>query len=181
MLDPVSDKLFKRSQTGPGVKMKRPQLNLKRLSRRVRWPLFFIVVGLGVVAIAQGIGVINLITPSGNTTCVNTCGAPTATGPVTASTICNAGTGAYSQTISPFPWGTVVNGTTAKQYLCVQNTGSGPYTIQVASTLPSTYGTITSPQTGANVLANGFLLVELDWAVAATAPSGSVPAFSTRV
>jgi hypothetical protein len=90
-----------------------------------------------------------------------------------AGTSCIASSGTYGTTPS-ISWGAVTAGTTAKDFICVENIGTGSYVVSISNTLPSEDGTITSPQTGQTITTGGFLLVEFDWAVSATASTGGV-------
>jgi len=162
--------------------MKRPHFkrpNTKRVVGLVRWPLFFLLIAAGAAAIAVASLGISL---SSSSIGVHSGATVTATGPVTSSTICSAGTGSYGQTVA-IAWGNVTTGTKVQEYICVQNTGTGTSNpIAVSSTLAPNYGTISSPEQGATLPANSFLLVELDWNVLPTAPTGSPgPTFTVSV
>jgi hypothetical protein len=144
-----------------------------------RWPLFFLLVGGGAVVIAAATLGISLNSSSLG---VHSGATMTATGPVTSTTICNASTGSYGHNVT-IAWGNVTTGSKVQEYICVQNTGTGTSNpIALSDTLPPNYGSITSPQQGATVAANSFLLVEIDWNVAPTAPTGSPgPTFTVSI
>jgi hypothetical protein len=126
--------------------MKRPHFkrpNTKRVVGLVRWPLFFLLIAAGAAAIAVASLGISL---SSSSIGVHSGATVTATGPVTSSTICSAGTGSYGQTVA-IAWGNVTTGTKVQEYICVQNTGTGTSNpIAVSSTLAPNYGTISSPE-----------------------------------
>jgi hypothetical protein len=108
-----------------------------------------------------------------NTATINPAGSPVAVGPETSTTACSSSTGTYSPTVS-LAWGSVNAGTTVTEYICVENTGTGSYTLQFTTNLPASDGTVSSAQTGSAIPAGGFLLVDLSWAISSSAPTGSV-------
>ena len=72
-------------------------------------------------------------------------------------------------------WGSVAQGETVKHYVCVINTGTAPDVLSISGSPPSGYGTMSSPQQGATLPANGGVLgIELDWVVPTTATPGAV-------
>ncbi len=96
-----------------------------------------------------------------------------ATGAVPQGTTCGAETGAYTD--SPMVnWGNVPTGTTQSKFVCLENTGTGNYQVSIASNLPSSDGSISSPQAGQTIASSSFLLVEVDWNVSPQATLGGV-------
>ena len=92
---------------------------------------------------------------------------------VPAGTLCNTGSGTY--TTSPTDmWGQTVAGTTTRTYICVQNRGPSAYTVRITSTLPTPEGIITTPQSGATIMAGAYVLMAFDWTVPVGAKSGQV-------
>jgi hypothetical protein len=95
------------------------------------------------------------------------------TGPVVSTTTCTSSTGTYAGAFS-INWGNVATGTKASQFICVENMGTGDYTVSVTSNLPTADGTVSTPQSAQVVGPGAFLLVEFDWQVSPSAPQGSV-------
>ncbi len=78
-------------------------------------------------------------------------------------------------------WGSVGQGATVKHYVCVMNSGTAPDVLSISGNPPAGYGTITSPQEGVTLPANGGVLgIELDWVVSASATPGLVT-FATTI
>jgi hypothetical protein len=97
---------------------------------------------------------------------------------VTSTTTCSASTGTYADTGLTVNWGSVVQGSTANQYVCLENTGS-PHSLTVTNTLPSGDGTLTAtiggtPATGQTINHNAFALITLTWIVDPSAPATSI-------
>ncbi len=115
-----------------------------------------------------------------NNTATITLGAPNlfmVTG-VTSTTTCSASTGTYIDTGVTVTWGSVAQGSTNTQYVCLENTGS-PHTLTVTNTLPTADGTLTAtiggtPATGQTIAHNGFALITLTWIVDPSAPATSI-------
>ena len=131
-----------------------------------------IVISLIAAGLVIGIYAAALLTVS-NTATIQTGASLQATGSVVAGTTCTASSGTYGNTPS-ITWGAVTAGTTAKDLICIENVGTSSYSVSITNTLPSEDGIITSPQTGQTITTGGFLLVEFDWAVSATASTGGV-------
>ncbi len=96
-----------------------------------------------------------------------------ATGAVGQDTICSDATGTYTNSPT-VDWGNVPTGTTQSKFFCLENTGTGNYLVSIASNLPSSDGSIDSPQTGQTIASSSFLLVEIDWNVSPQATLGGV-------
>jgi hypothetical protein len=66
-------------------------------------------------------------------------------------------------------WGSVVTGSTANQYVCIENTG-GQHTLTITNNLPAADGTLTAtiggnPATGQIIGHNAFALIKFTWIV----------------
>jgi len=137
------------------------------MNRRYLIALAIILAGLAMEVYATTFLTVN------NTATIQTGASLQATGSVAAGTTCSAASGTYGTTPS-VSWGSVTAGTTAKDFICVQNIGTSSYVVSITSNLALADGTITSPQTSQTIATGGFLLVEFDWAVSATAATGGV-------
>jgi hypothetical protein len=94
---------------------------------------------------------------------------------------CPTTASSYGSAPVSIAWGSVAQGATVKHYVCVINTGTAPDLLSITGNPPAGYGTITSPQQGATLPANGAVLgIELDWVVSTTAITGPVT-FSTNI
>lgn len=87
----------------------------------------------------------------------------------------------YANTSLDINWGNLSPGTKGIQYMCLENTGTAPVTLTVASTLPPSIGRVTSPQTGSVLNGKGILQVELDLWVSSSAQLGPTSAFTITV
>ena len=88
-------------------------------------------------------------------------------------TVCNAGSGMYTN--SPTDnWGQVFAGMTVRTYICIHNLGSAAYTVHITSNLATPDGTIASPQSGSAIMAGAYALIEFDLTVPNSAKPGQV-------
>jgi hypothetical protein len=78
-------------------------------------------------------------------------------------------------------WGNLAPGTEGIQYVCLENTGTTPVTLAVASTLAPSIGRVASPQTGSVLNGKGILQVELDLWVSSSVQPGPISAFTITV
>jgi len=78
-------------------------------------------------------------------------------------------------------WGNLAPGTEGIQYVCVENTGTTPVTLAVASTLAPSIGRVASPQVGSILNGKGIIQVELDLWVSSSVQPGPISAFTITV
>jgi len=78
-------------------------------------------------------------------------------------------------------WGNLAPGTEGIQYVCLENTGTTPVTLAVASTLAPSIGRVASPQAGSVLNGKGILQVELDLWVSSSVQPGPISAFTITV
>jgi len=88
---------------------------------------------------------------------------------VASTTACSASTGTYTDAGLTIGWGSVVTGSTANQYVCLENTG-GQHTLTITNNLPAADGTLTAtiggnPATGQIIGHNAFALIKFTWVV----------------
>jgi hypothetical protein len=88
---------------------------------------------------------------------------------VASTTACSASTGTYADAGLTIGWGSVVAGSTANQYVCLENTG-GQHTLAITNNLPAADGTLTatiggSLATGQIIGHNAFALIKFTWVV----------------
>ncbi|OLB68838.1 hypothetical protein AUI06_09930 [archaeon 13_2_20CM_2_52_21] len=144
-----------------------------KVARRLIVPLLLAMVG----GIALVLAASNMITL--NHTATVTTGATLGAldeGPTPLTTGCPTTATSYGGGAVNIAWGSVAQGATVKHYVCVINTGTAPDVLSISGSPPSGYGTITSPQQGTTLPANGGVLgIELDWAV----PTGATPGLVT--
>ena len=80
----------------------------------------------------------------------------------------------------PIAWGTVSPGQTYTQSITIHNNVNAAVTPGIATTLSSTYGTITLSST-AVIPANGQTTVNVVFTVSSTAPAGAIPAWTATL
>lgn len=87
----------------------------------------------------------------------------------------------FSNSSLAINWGNLASGTEGIQYVCLENTGTTPVTLAVASTLAPSIGRVTSPQAGSVLNGKGILQVELDLWVSSSVQQGPISAFTITV
>jgi len=149
-----------------------------KVARRLIVPLLLAMVG-GIALVLAASNMITLnhtasVTTGATLGALDEGSTPLATG-------CPTTAASYGSTPVSIAWGIVAQGATVKHYVCVINTGTAPDVLSISGTPPAGYGTITSPQQGAALPANGAVLgIELDWVVPTSATPGPVT-FSTNI
>lgn len=167
-----------------------------RFWRKARWPLvWFGLVPLSLVSFAiaiQSATFTNTATPQSNGSphfAVNAATTPPTVLNFTSTTVCSAGSGSYVNGGNPLPsinWGSVLAGNSYNVFICLENSGTGIYIIPPSSLLNATAmngcttppcGSLIVPQGGSSVPASGFLLVQIQWQVRSTIPTGGTTNF----
>jgi hypothetical protein len=147
-------------------------LRFLKVARRFIVPFIFAMIG-GIAFVLAASNIITLqhtatVTTGAALGVLDEGAIPLATGCPTTAT--SYGSGPLS-----IAWGNVAQGATVKHYVCVINTGTAPDVLSISGNPPAGYGSITSPQQGATLPANGGVLgIELDWVVSASAITGPV-------
>jgi len=147
-------------------------LKVLKVARRLIVPLILAMVG----GIALVLAASNMITL--NHTATVTTGATLGAldeGATPLTTGCPTTAASYGSAPLSIAWGNAAQGATVKHYVCVINTGTAPDVLSISGNPPPGYGTISSPQQGATLPANGGVLgIELDWAVSTNATPGPI-------
>lgn len=87
----------------------------------------------------------------------------------------------FSNSSLTINWGNLAPSTEGIQYMCLENTGTTPVTLAVASTLSPSIGRITSPQVGNVLNGGGIIQVELDLWLSPSVQPGPISAFTITV
>jgi hypothetical protein len=87
----------------------------------------------------------------------------------------------FSNSSLALNWGNLAPNTEGIQYVCLENTGTTPVTLAVASTLAPSIGRVTSPQAGTILNGKGILQVELDLRVSSSVQPGPISTFTIMV